>query len=404
MPGDHRPEPVLHVARPRQRDAVHPHDADGVARQVAAVLRQLLRPARLRLHPRRRRSAPAYSTGCPLHGGPGDIAGLKAVDRLAQRPHRRATTAATARRRSSRRLAQRQDRDDRQVLRRHVRQRRRRDGRRGPEDDRPDLGDLRLVRLLAHGRHPRTTPTTRRSLSNTITPNTARDRRLGVVPPDRNRLRARRATAMSAVGQRRRRRGRRHQRVLARPRLQPGRRQGQGRRLRVARPQRRQRPPGPLRAVVGRPRRRTTSRASCGSRTRATSTRSTTAAPSGSTRCTAGSTLAPGRAERHHGRAAGRHRDGAEHVWKTTPTGRSRHEADRRLPARHGRRRAGHARRCARAATTDTLDVHGREPDREQRDQHADGLAGEPARVPLAAAQARPAHLRHADRSTSRRR
>ena len=50
--GDHRRQPVLHVARPRQRDAVHPHDRRRRARQVPALLRQLLRPARLRRDPR----------------------------------------------------------------------------------------------------------------------------------------------------------------------------------------------------------------------------------------------------------------------------------------------------------------------------------------------------------------
>ena len=49
---------------------------------------------------------------------------------------------------------------------------------------------------------------------------------------------------------------RRHQRLLGRARLQPGRRQGQGLGLRVARPPGRQRPPGPDEQVVGRPRRR----------------------------------------------------------------------------------------------------------------------------------------------------
>ena len=94
-----------------------------------------------------------YTTnGCPHHGGPGDIAGEKSVDRLAQRPRRGLQRGEHDVGAQARRLAQRLERDDRQVLRRHAGQRRGRDGRRGPEDDRPDLRHFRLVQLLAHGR------------------------------------------------------------------------------------------------------------------------------------------------------------------------------------------------------------------------------------------------------------
>ena len=96
-----------------------------------------------------------YTTnGCPMHGGPGDIAGEKSIiDWLNGRVaglHRRRPQLD----REARRLAQRQLGHDRQVLRRHAVQRRRRHGRRGPQDDRPGLGDLGLVQLLAHRRRP----------------------------------------------------------------------------------------------------------------------------------------------------------------------------------------------------------------------------------------------------------
>ena len=104
-------------------------------RQLAAVPRQLLRPARLRLHPRRVRRHRQLDR-LPAARRPGRHRRDEVGDRLAQRARRPATDARTQRRR--RVVAQRQGRDDRQVLRRHARQRRRGDGRRGAEDDRPD--------------------------------------------------------------------------------------------------------------------------------------------------------------------------------------------------------------------------------------------------------------------------
>ena len=149
-PGDHRPEPVLHLARARQRVAVHPHDGGRQPRPLPALLRQLLRAPRLRGDPGRRgrhrvldRLPAARRAGRPrrVQGG----------DRLADGPH---AGLRQGRQRGRRDLGQRQERDDRQVVRRHLRQRRRLDRRRRPDDDRPDLGDLRLVRLLADGRDP----------------------------------------------------------------------------------------------------------------------------------------------------------------------------------------------------------------------------------------------------------
>ena len=145
--GDHRRQPVLHVARARQRDAVHPHDAPTAcwtsSRSSTTTTSSRAGTRSSLAHA----IGTAFSTGCPLHGGPGDVAGFKAViDWLRGRDPGLRQGRQHAR---HGRLGQRQERDDRQVLRRHVRERRRRDRRRRADDDRPDLGDLRLVRLLA---------------------------------------------------------------------------------------------------------------------------------------------------------------------------------------------------------------------------------------------------------------
>ena len=149
--GDRRREPVLHDGLPRQRDeCIGDVDGDGVndrwplfydnyfvPRGYAYVLAEM--------------DGTGNSTGCPLHGGPGDIAGMKSVIDWLNGARLRLQRAGRGDRPE---LAQRQRGDDRQVLRRHARQRRRGDRRRGAEDDRPDLGDLRVVPLLAPGRDP----------------------------------------------------------------------------------------------------------------------------------------------------------------------------------------------------------------------------------------------------------
>ena len=92
----------------------------------------------------------------------------------------------------------------------------------GPDDDRPDLGDLRLVRLLALERHPPERGTHYPAfLSSAITHN-QNAATLGVVPPEPTR---RACAARERHERRRRRRDRRHQPVLARPQLQHERRQ-----------------------------------------------------------------------------------------------------------------------------------------------------------------------------------
>ena len=144
------PSPYYTSVGRGNESAVHPHDRGRPPRQVPALLRQLLRPARLRGDPRRR-GRHRLLDRLPAARRPGR-----------RRGSRRSSTGSTGRipgyttRRQTRcsRLAQRQEGDDRQVVRRHVRQRRRRDRRRRADHHRPDLGDLRLVRLLADGRDP----------------------------------------------------------------------------------------------------------------------------------------------------------------------------------------------------------------------------------------------------------
>ena len=94
------------------------------------------------------------STGCPLHGGAGDIAGHEVGDRLAQRPRppatrrARAATPVTAdwHNGSAAMIGKSYD----GTLANGVAA----TGVEGLEDDRADLGDLGLVPLLAHERGP----------------------------------------------------------------------------------------------------------------------------------------------------------------------------------------------------------------------------------------------------------
>ena len=266
----------------------------------------------------------------------------------------RATDATATRR--SRRLGQRQERDDRQVLRRHVRQRRRRHGRRRPDDDRPDLGDLRLVRLLADGRHPVQHPLPGAASTTAITANQSRRARSASLPPDHRDRRARNVVQRAwtpidgdADGD--------INAVLARPQLQQGRQQGQGRRLRVARHQRRQRPPEPDSRSGGPASPPTTCRASSGSRRRATSTRSTTAARAWV------DTLhrwfdywLQGVQNGIMNEPQRGHRDRPEHVGRLRRLAAPEHDAPRRrLPQRHAPPARPARSASARAATTSSL-------------------------------------------------
>ena len=76
--GDHRPEPVLHLAWTRQRVGVHPHDRAGVLDKFPLYYDNYFVP-RGYAFIAADAVGTAFSTGCPLHGGPGDVAGFKAV-------------------------------------------------------------------------------------------------------------------------------------------------------------------------------------------------------------------------------------------------------------------------------------------------------------------------------------
>ena len=220
-PGDHRPEPVLHDRLPRQRGAVHRgRRRRRRQRQVAAVLRQLLRAARLRGDPR----------GDERHR---QLDGLPDARRPGRHRRRegRSSTGSTAASRATRRRRQHRAVADwhngkaamigksyNGTLANGVAA----TGVDGPDDDRADLGDLGLVRLLAHGRHPpqhELPGEPRRNITTTSPdPPGVRCRRLHRTPC------ATRHRDANVDGDD----DRRHQRVLGRPQLPQGRRQGQG--------------------------------------------------------------------------------------------------------------------------------------------------------------------------------
>ena len=93
------------------------------------------------------------STGCPNAGRADRDPRRHGRDRLAQQPAQGLHDALGHRRAAAGDLAQRQHRHDRDLLQRHDRAGGGVDRRRGPEGDRPDLDDLRLVRLLPRQRH-----------------------------------------------------------------------------------------------------------------------------------------------------------------------------------------------------------------------------------------------------------
>ena len=106
------------------------------------------------------------STGCPtVHDVSDNLSAKVVIDWLNGRVPRR----RQERRPGRRALAQRQDRPDRQVLRRHAGQRGRRLRRRRPDDDRPDLRDRLLLRLHAHQRRRPARQQLPASLANTVT-------------------------------------------------------------------------------------------------------------------------------------------------------------------------------------------------------------------------------------------
>ena len=131
--------------------------------EVPALLRQLLRAARVR-RAQRRHGRHDQVRRLPDVRRPLRRARRQGRHRLAERPRARPSTPRATQVTAV--LEQRARRHDRQVLRRHARQRRRRDRRQGPRHDRADLGDQLLVRLQPDERR-RSGSTARRTASPT---------------------------------------------------------------------------------------------------------------------------------------------------------------------------------------------------------------------------------------------
>ena len=335
----------------------------------------------------------ANSTGCPLHGGPGDIAGMKSViDWLNGRADAYATPARHA---GHADLAQRQRRDDRQVLRRHAGQRRRRDRRRGPRRRSCRSRPSPTGTATRAERHPLQQRTTRRS------------------SPTRSRRRARAglravADAMSAAdgddtGDRNafwdERDYLRDVGDVAGVRLRDARLPGRQRQARPARPlvggPGRERRPAQAVAAARRPRRpvRLAPRAR------------------GSTRCTAGSTTGCSAWTTGSWTSRGSTiEDAARRRGTTTPTGRCRASAPTRSTCARTAPADGGRLGLSAGGAVDTLTWTSATRERDRAHRHAGA-----ARRPTAACSSRrrctqrPAHLRHAGgrasapRSTRRR-
>ncbi len=282
-----------------------------------------------------------WSTGCPLHGGPGDVAGFKAaIDWLRGRlPAYNSPTTSDDRR--HRRLEQRQERDVRQVIRRNVRERRRRHRRRGLDHDRADLGDLGVVRLLPLERDPPESgghALPGEPLEHDHVEHVADQSRRRTTVQQRL---VRRVADRHERGRRRRRRE--HQSVLGRPQLQQRRRQREGLGLRLARPQRRQRQDRPVRRVVGRP--------GCAQRpaqdlARPGRPRRSVRLPSrrlGRHHPPLVRLLAAGHRQRDHERAAGDDRDGTERLRGPGGLAAARTRRTRTSSCAAGRRRRSRA-------------------------------------------------------------
>ena len=79
-PGDHRSDsPYYTSVGPRQRDAVHPHDCERRRSTSSRCSTTTTSSRAATPYILAQTNGTAYSTGCPLHGGPGDVAGFKAV-------------------------------------------------------------------------------------------------------------------------------------------------------------------------------------------------------------------------------------------------------------------------------------------------------------------------------------
>ena len=349
------PQPVLHVQRARQRDAVHPHDRQRDAGQVPAVLRQLLRPARLRVDPRARGRHRVLDR-LPAARRPGRRRRLQGRHRLARTAACPGYTTVDG----TRPITADWHNGKYAMIGKSY------DGTfangvaatgvEGLTTIVPISAISALVRLLAHGRRPPQHATTRSSLANSITGvNVDASRaRSASDPPATTRTACahRLQTTLDTLD------GDEHGDINAfwqRPRLRQGRAKVkasvfashgiQDDNVRMDQS-----------ACGGTAWRPTTSRASCGCCARATSIRSSTAAPCGSTRCTAGSTTGSRASTTASGPSRASTSRTQADIWKNYATGRSR---ARRTPTSTSRRRQphrrGHARRRRRGGATDTL-------------------------------------------------
>ena len=369
--GDHRPEPVLHVARPRQRDA---STSTRRRRACSTSSRSSTTTTSSRAATRsspRRPSAPRSRPAARCTAGPGDVAGFKAViDWLRGRVPGYDATATP--------VTANWDNGKNAMIGKSY------DGTfangvasTGVEglttivpisaiSDWYDYSRMGGIRFNTH--YPA-------SLSSTITQNVGASQ-LGVVPPNRNALvrrvahrdeRAPTATRDGDVNQF-------WQDRNYNLNVDNVKRVG----LRVARPERRQRPAEPLLAVVGRPRRE--QRAAQALAVPGGPRRPVRLPPRRLGRHAAPLVrlLAPGRRQQDHERAAGGHRDRPEHVGDARRAGRCPttkpvdvylHGTAAGAPGELGLELAAAAR---------LADVHGREPERDQLPQPHQ-LAGEQA-------------------------
>ena len=331
----------------------------------------------------------------PAARRPGRRRRLQGRHRLARGPHPRLTRPSTGDTLAVRRLGQRQERDDRQVLRRHVRQRRRRHGRRRPDDDRPDLGDLRSGTTTRAWAASGRTPTTRAAWTTASPAMQSRRPRSACCRPITGRRARTCSTTWTPSTVTTPATSTRSGTTATTPRTS-----ARSRRPSSSRTASTTTTSARTRCAAGGPASPpTTSRASCGCRYEGH------VDPFDYRRDRVGRhaaplvrLLAPGRPERHHGRAARRHRAAADTFTTYADWPDPGH--DQRPTSTSAAARAGQSGTLSLSSGGGDRQprVHRQQPVRDQRDQHA-----RTARRPTGSsfltteAQDRPAPLGHAD-------